>query len=86
MKKILFILSVLLMCSCTDNMMTRNWGGKTEMDAPKGQRVIMITFKGDDIWILTEPMDSDYVPKTKKFYESSSWNLYEGEITIRESR
>ena len=38
------------------------------------------------LWILTEPMDSDYVPKTKTFYEDSNLGVMQGKITIIEQR
>lgn len=74
------------MTSCTQKMMTREWGGSSEIRLEKGQRLLEITWKNSNLWLLTEPMDSDYVPKTKTFYEDSSFGLYEGTITVIESR
>ena len=87
MKKALLIaFAAIIMVGCTDKTMTRNFGSSYEVRLEKGQRLVEITWKGEDLWILTEPMNADYQPQTKTFYEDSSWGLYEGKITIIESR
>lgn len=79
------MVAVLLLTSC-ENLVTRNFGGSQTIELEKGQRLIEITFKDNDLWILTEPMDSDYVPKNKTFYEDSNLGVMQGKITIVESR
>ena len=77
--------AVLMLTSC-ENFATRNFGGSQTIELEKGQRLVEITFKDNDLWILTEPMDSDYVPKTKTFYEDSNLGVMQGKITIVEQR
>ena len=79
------MVAVLLLTSC-ENFATRNFGGSQTIELEKGQRLVEITFKDNDLWILTEPMDSDYVPKTKTFYEDSNLGVMQGKITIIEQR
>jgi len=87
MKKIFIAFAIAIMCmACTPNEITRNYGGKTTINLEPGQRLVECTWKDNNIWILTEPMDSDYVPKTKKFTESSGWGCLEGEVTFIESK
>lgn len=87
MKKIILLtFAILMLTGCTKNAITRSFGGRETIFLKEGQRLLEMTWKEDDLWILTEPMDSDYVPKTKTFYESSSFGIWEGEITIVESR
>lgn len=87
MKKALLIAFVaIIMVGCTEKAMTRNFGASSEIRLEKGQRLVEVTWKKNNLWLLTEPMDSDYQPKTKTFYEDSAWGLYEGKITIIESR
>ena len=74
------------MLTACENFVTRKLGGSQTIELEKGQRLVEITFKESDLWILTEPMDSDYVPKTKTFYEDSNLGVMEGKITIIESR
>ena len=86
MKKLLYVFSAVMFISCTQNIMTKNLGGHQKIELAKGQKLVELTFKDDNLWILTEPMDSDYVPKTKHFYETSSFGVWEGDIEIIESR
>jgi len=87
MKKALLIaFAVIILTGCTEKERARSLGGSSEIKLEKGQRLLEVTWKGNDIWLLTEPMDSDYQPRTKTFYEDSAWGLYEGKITIIESR
>lgn len=79
------MMAVLMLTSC-ENLVTRNFGGSQTIELEKGQRLVEITFKDNDLWILTEPMDSDYVPKTKTFYEDSNLGVMQGKITIKEQR
>ena len=53
---------------------------------PKGEKLLMATWKETDLFYLTEPMDSNYVPKTKTFKEKSKWNTIETTIIFRESK
>ena len=84
-ENIALMVAVLLLTSC-ENFATRNFGGSQTIELEKGQRLVEITFKDNDLWILTEPMDSDYVPKTKTFYEDSNLGVMQGKITIVESK
>ena len=77
--------AALALASC-QNMGTRSFGGSSEIHLEKGQRLLEITWKNSDLWILTEPMDSSYIPKVKKFYEKSDLGVLEGTITIYESK
>ena len=80
------VFAAMLMLTSCENLVTRNFGGSQTIELEKGQRLVEITFKETDLWILTEPMDSDYVPKTKTFYEDSNFGVMEGKITIIEQR
>lgn len=86
-KKYLFLLFALVaMCSCTENQMARSYGGKMTIELPKGEKLINATWKESNLFYLTEPMEEGYVPKSKKFRESSNFGVWESEITFVESR
>ena len=85
-KALLIAFAAIMMVGCTEKEMTRHFGGSSEIRLEKGQRLVEVTWKDENLWILTEPMDADYQPRTKTFYEDSSFGLYEGKITIIESR
>ena len=86
MKKILFILFTILCLTSCDQSITRTMGGTTKIKLEPGEKLVEATWKGDDIWYLVEPMDSDYVPKTKTFKESSRIGVLEGKVIFYEKR
>ena len=86
MKKLFLLFALVAMCSCTQNQMARSYGGKMTIELPKGEKLINATWKEANLFYLTEPMEEGYVPKTKKFRESSNFGVWESEITFVESR
>lgn len=56
------------------------------INLPKGERLVVATWKENNLFTLTEPMDSGYTPKAKTFKESSSWGVLESEIKFIESK
>ena len=51
-----------------------------------GEKLVMATWKGDNLFYLTEPMEDGYVPKVKKFYEDSSYGVLQTTVSFVESR
>jgi len=90
MRKVLSILmivvSLALMTSCTQNSRAKNFGGKASLNLPAGQKLVVVTWKDDNLWYLTRPMNENDVPETYTFQEESSWGLMEGTYTIKETR
>ena len=72
--------------SCTQQQIARNVGGKMTIKLPKGEKLMMATWKKADLFYLTEPMDSGYVPKKKMLRESSTYGVLETEITFIETK
>lgn len=85
-KLILIIIAFICMCSCTEQIRTRQFGGNMEIRLPAGQELMEATWKDDDLFYLTRPMSPDYVPVTKTFQESSSWGVMESTVYFIESR
>ena len=86
MKKIIVILLMFLCLTSCEQSITRTLGGTTKIELESGEKLVEVTWKGDDIWYLVEPMDSDYVPKTKTFKESSRIGVLEGKVIFYEKR
>ena len=87
MKKIFFIIAIVLFCaSCTEQYIAREFGGNVEIKVPAGYKVTSATWKEDNIFYFIEPMEDDYTPKEKKFIESSSFGVLESEVTFVEKR
>lgn len=86
MKKILLILTTIFCLTSCDQVITRNFGGTTTIKLEPGEKLIETTWKDNDIWCLVEPMEDNYIPKTKIFKESSVAGIMEGQIIFIETK
>jgi hypothetical protein len=88
MRRTLIAVALLLsatMFACTEQGRARSWGGKANLDVPAGRKLVMVTWKNDDLWLLTRAMKPTEQPETYDFQESSSWGTLQGKVTIREA-
>jgi len=80
---IVSILSALT--SCTDNARVRYAGGRAVLEIASDRKLVNITWKEEDLWILTKArQEGDTVKDTYFFSEKSSYGLKDGEYTIIE--
>jgi hypothetical protein len=84
--KSFILLSLLIFLGCTENQRVRNFGGTTNKNLPKGEKLVNITWKNDSMWILTRKMNENDVAETYSFKEESSFGLLEGNLVIIESK
>ena len=66
--------------------MARKYGGTMTIKLEPGQRLMEATWKDNNLFYLTEPMDSDYEPKTKTFHEDSNFGVIESTVIFVETR
>lgn len=84
-RKIIFTMLTFLigwsicLTSCTENSRARNFGGKQEFALKPNEMLINVTWKDDDMWVLTK----DTITNVQYFRESSSFGIWEGEIVIK---
>jgi hypothetical protein len=87
MKKLfLAIMLGVMVTSCTENNRVKNWGGEGNINLPKGRKLVNVTWKENQIWYLTRPMNSNDVAETYQFQEESSWGVMEGTYNIVETK
>jgi len=86
MKKILSILFAAICLVSCDQWVSKELGGTTTIKLEPGQKLVEATWKNSNLWFLVEPMDSDYVPKTKEFIESSMVGVFQGKVVFIESK
>ena len=87
MKKLfLAIVMGVMVTSCTENNRVKNWGGEGNINLPKGRKLVNVTWKENQIWYLTRPMNSNDVVETYQFQEESSWGVMEGTYNIIETK
>lgn len=76
----------LFMFSCTENSRAKHFGGTAKLDVPCGQKVQNITWKDNELWYSTVPMEAGYKPQVHTFSEESSWGMMEGAYKLTESK
>lgn len=78
--------SAWLAAGCTKNIRAKEFGGTMATDIPAGQKLVMVTWKDSDLWLLYRPMHSNEAPETYILKEQSTFGVWSGTVTIRESR
>lgn len=89
MKKIMSLMLVLVLVAscfagCTKNTRARQFGGKETIDLPAGRKFVNITWKENDLWIVTRQANANDKPTSYEFNEKSSFGVWEGSIFIVE--
>lgn len=75
-------LSILTGCQAT----TKSWGGSMTLELEPNQKLEEITWKDDSLWYLTRPMTEDDIAETHTFQQSSEFGVFEGTVTIIETK
>lgn len=79
------VFSVMALTGCQGA--TRSFGGDMTLELEPNQKLELITWKDDDsLWYLTRPMREDEEPETHVYQQSSEWGVFEGTVTIIESK
>jgi len=91
MKKMYGLLGFLLVMflissSCTENKRARMYGGEMSVNVVPDQKVVNVTWKESNMWILTRPMNESDKPEIYSFSEKSKFGIWEGTIKIIETR
>lgn len=81
---VLFLFLLVSLISCTDNTMVKKYGGKATMELKPNEKLINVTWKEAELWILTRPMTEKDSAQTYTFREKSSMGIIQGEFTIKE--
>ena len=81
------MVSPMVLCLTGCQTTTKNWGGSMTIELPKGQKLEEITWKGDsDLWYLTRPIREDEVAETHTFQQDTEFGVFEGTVTIIETK
>lgn len=88
MKKFIVILaSMMILSSCTQNERVKRFGGSATIDIPADRQFVNVTWKENDLWVVTKTRTtSDTLRNVYQLQESSSWGILEGTYTINETR
>lgn len=89
MKKIIAIMMLALTVfatSCTDNARVKTFGGEATLNLEKGKKLVNVTWKEQELWLLTKKMSATDSAETYNFGEKSSFGMIEGNYIIVESK
>ena len=87
-KKLLAFLVMAIMCinlaGC--QAITRNYGDSMTIELEPNMKLENITWKENSLWYLTRPMTESDTAVIHTFQQSSEFGVFEGTITIIETR
>jgi hypothetical protein len=83
---LIFVLSLGFLMGCTQNQRAKQWGGNAVIKLDSGQKLLNVTWKDAQIWVLTKPMTTNDVSETYTFKEFSNFGVIEGTVTIMEKK
>lgn len=84
-----FLVVIIGLCAFilfTKQSRVKNFGGEMTYDLDVNQKLIEVTWKDNDLWILTKDMSNNDVAESYTFKESSSTGVFEGTIYINEHK
>lgn len=85
MKKLILIAILALgMVGCTENQRARSLGGTSTIALTPNKKLVNLTWKETDLWILTRDRKEGEVPETYEFKEDSSFGVIEGTVIVKE--
>lgn len=79
-------LSLVLLVGCTENQRAKSFGGTANINLPANQKLVNVTWKNEQLWLLTKPMATNDVAESYTFKESSSFGLVQGTVVIVEKK
>ena len=85
-KRILLLLTLITLTLTGCQGAARSLGGNVTLRLQPNEKLEMITWKEDSLWYLTKPMTEDDIAETHKFQQSSEWGVFEGTVTIVETK
>lgn len=87
MKKLVvlfFLIAALVFTSCTQNQKAKSFGGKATITLPAGKKLVVATWKDDNLWYLTRDMQPGDKAVEYEFCEESSFGIWNGTYIIKE--
>ena len=92
MRKVLCVILIVAICLSLSGCMSgcqgaaRELGGEVTITLPANEKLEVITWKEDSLWYLTRPMREDEEAETHVYKQSSEWGVFEGTVTIIETK
>jgi len=82
----LMFVTTLTTLSCTEQQRAKKFGSTAKMELEPGKKLVMVTWKDANLWLLTRPARPGEPVEIYEFSESSSFGILEGKIFIIERK
>ena len=86
MKRTILVLALIATLTSCQNIMARHYGGTETIDLPVGEKLVNVTWEGQDLWYLTRPMGNNDSAVTYQLHEQSNYGVLQGTITLKETK
>ena len=78
-----FVLS-LFTVACTEQQRAKNFGGEVVIQLAEGKKLENVTWKDEQLWILTRDKRTGEASERYEFKENSVFGVFEGSVIIVE--
>lgn len=91
MRKKLIILAIvlgvigLIYYISTTQFGSRNFGGTYTVNLQDNKKLVNVTWKDNELWLLTRDARKDDIQENYKFSEDARYNMIEGDVVIKET-
>lgn len=68
------------------NRIAKKFGGTINEELTPGEKMINVSWKGDDLWVLTRPMLPGDIVETYRYHEISNMGIIEGTVILKERK
>ena len=75
-------ITILFLYGCTDNQRAKSWGGTKDVTLEPNHKLINITWKDDEVWVLSE----DTLTGISYFKEQSKYGFVQGQVIINPAK
>lgn len=75
----------LMLTGCTDNQLARQYGGNMTIQLPAGKKFVNATWKETQLWYSYRNARPGEIPEETTFKEKSTYGVFEGTVTFKES-
>jgi len=80
------IVILVIFTSGCDNFIARQLGGTINVNLPTNTKLVNVTWKEGDLWLLTRPAYAGEAVETFRFEERSMLGVLQGTVTITETK
>ena len=83
---VLMAISMTVMSLTGCQTVTKNYGGEMTVNLEPNRKLEEVTWKDNSLWYLTRPMTDEDVAETHTFQQQTDLGVFEGTVTIVESK